>query len=78
MLVHQKVLESRLTHVNLTAGIAGLLALFPAHKRPSSTSNDTIASVLSLNTPAGLALLFASLWSGASAILRSVRCSAYC
>jgi hypothetical protein len=58
--------ETPLTHVSLTAGIAGLLALFPAHKRPSPTSSDTIASCLGLDTPIGLALLFASLWSGAS------------
>lgn len=61
----QKVQESSITHQALTAGIAGLLSLFPAHKRPSPTSKDVVASCIPLNEPVGLSLALASLWSGA-------------
>lgn len=47
----------------MTAGMAGIMALFPADKRP--TSRDVVASVASLNTPFGLSLALASVWCGA-------------
>lgn len=47
----------------MTAGMAGLMALFPADKRP--TACDTVGSVVSLNTPFGLSLALATVWSGA-------------
>ncbi len=43
--------------------MAGIMALFPADKRPSS--RDVVASSLSLNTPFGLALALAAVWCGA-------------
>lgn len=57
--------ETAITHVALTAGIAGILSLFPAHKRPSTASKDTVASCLGLEQPVGLALALAAIWSGA-------------
>ncbi|WVR03122.1 hypothetical protein IAU60_000112 [Kwoniella sp. DSM 27419] len=53
------------THMNFTAGIASLLSLFPADKRPSSLLRDTVASAVPLNTPLGLTIALASVWTGA-------------
>lgn len=50
---------------NITAGIAGLLSIFPADKRPSSAQKDVVASHVSLNTPFGMTVALASIWSGA-------------
>lgn len=47
----------------MTAGMAGIMALFPADKRPSP--RDVVASTLSLNTPFGLTLALATVWCGA-------------
>ncbi|GMK53536.1 hypothetical protein CspeluHIS016_0101220 [Cutaneotrichosporon spelunceum] len=50
------------THMTMTAGIAGIMALFPADKRPGP--RDIVASTMSLNTPFGLALALAAVWCG--------------
>ncbi|KAL7423590.1 hypothetical protein Q5752_001170 [Cryptotrichosporon argae] len=55
----------KLTHLNFTAGMAGLLSLFPADKRPSSAQKDVVASAVSLATPLGMTIALASVWSGA-------------
>ncbi|OCF34867.1 hypothetical protein I316_03413 [Kwoniella heveanensis BCC8398] len=53
------------THLNMTAGIASLLSLFPADKRPSAALHDTVASAVPLNTPLGMTIALASVWTGA-------------
>ncbi|BEJ13701.1 hypothetical protein CspHIS471_0308750 [Cutaneotrichosporon sp. HIS471] len=50
------------THMTITAGMAGIMALFPADKRPGP--RDIVASTLSLNTPFGLTLALATVWCG--------------
>ena len=54
----------RLMEKNFTAGIAGLLALFPADKRPSAARRDVVASAIPLTEPIGLTIALASIWSG--------------
>ncbi|ORY27329.1 hypothetical protein BCR39DRAFT_560061 [Naematelia encephala] len=56
---------TKFTHLNITAGIAGTLSLFPADKRPSRTLKDVVASAVRLDTPFGMTLAVASIWSGA-------------
>lgn len=48
----------------MTAGIAGLLSLFPASKRPSAGLNDVVASSVRLDTPLGMTIALAAIWSG--------------
>jgi long-chain acyl-CoA synthetase len=50
------------THLNMTAGIAGLLSLFPADKRP--TSADVIGSSVRLDTPFGMTIALAAVFTG--------------
>jgi hypothetical protein len=50
---------------NFTAGIAGLLSLFPADKRPSGAIRDVVASSVKLETPFGMTIAMASVYSGA-------------
>lgn len=49
---------------NFTAGIAGLLSLFPADKRPSSHLKDVVASAVRLDTPLGMTIALATVLSG--------------
>ncbi|WRT63250.1 uncharacterized protein IL334_000153 [Kwoniella shivajii] len=53
------------THLNVTAGIASLLSLFPADKRPTAALHDTVASAVPLTTPLGMTIALASVWTGA-------------
>ncbi|WVQ64344.1 uncharacterized protein L199_002506 [Kwoniella botswanensis] len=57
---------TKVTHINVTAGIASLLSLFPADKRPSAALHDTVASAVPLTTPLGMTIALASVWTGAS------------
>lgn len=58
---------------NITAGIAGLLSLFPADKRPSMALQDVVASSVPLNTPFGMTIALASVWSGTSPCVQRFR-----
>lgn len=51
---------------NITAGIAGVLSSFPADKRPSAASRDTVASAVHLDNPLGMCIAMATVWTGAS------------
>ncbi|EIW73123.1 hypothetical protein M231_06039 [Tremella mesenterica] len=55
----------KVTHMNVTAGIAALLSLFPADKRPTAALGDVVASAVRLDTPLGMSIALASLWSAA-------------
>jgi long-chain acyl-CoA synthetase len=48
--------------MNLTAGVAGVMSLFPADKRP--TSLDVVGSSIRLDTPFGMTVALASIYSG--------------
>jgi len=48
--------------MNMTAGIAGLLSLFPADKRP--TAADVVGSSIRLDTPFGMTVALASVYTG--------------
>ncbi|WVW81314.1 hypothetical protein I302_103305 [Kwoniella bestiolae CBS 10118] len=61
-----EVVVNKVTHINVTAGIASLLSLFPADKRPSAALHDTVASAVPLTTPLGMTIALASVWTGAS------------
>ncbi len=54
----------QLNKQNITAGVAGLLSIFPADKRPSATHKDVIASSARLDTPFGMTLALAAIYSG--------------
>nr|XP_031862082.1 uncharacterized protein CI109_002495 [Kwoniella shandongensis]KAA5529154.1 hypothetical protein CI109_002495 [Kwoniella shandongensis] len=54
------------THLNFTAGMAALLSIFPADKRPSAVLHDTVASAVRLDTPLGMTIALATVWTGAS------------
>ncbi|WVN88510.1 uncharacterized protein L203_103721 [Cryptococcus depauperatus CBS 7841] len=60
-----KPLIVKATHLNVTAGITSLLALFPADKRPSRVLHDVVASAVRLDTPLGMTIALASIWNGA-------------
>ncbi|WVQ82846.1 hypothetical protein IAT38_004981 [Cryptococcus sp. DSM 104549] len=53
------------THLNITAGMASTLSLFPADKRPSGALKDVVASAVRLDTPLGMTIAMASIWNGA-------------
>lgn len=55
----------KVTHMNATAGIAGLLSIFPADKRPAGYNGDVVASAVRIDTPFGMTIALASVWSGA-------------
>ncbi|TYJ57458.1 hypothetical protein B9479_001775 [Cryptococcus floricola] len=55
----------KVTHLNATAGIASLLSIFPADKRPSNKLHDVVASAVRLDTPLGMTIALASIWNGA-------------
>ncbi|KAK4686758.1 hypothetical protein P7C73_g3360, partial [Tremellales sp. Uapishka_1] len=55
----------KLTHLNITAGIAATLSLFPADKRPSDAAKDVVGSAVRLDSPFGMTLALATIWSGA-------------
>ncbi|KAL1408830.1 hypothetical protein Q8F55_005644 [Vanrija albida] len=55
----------KVTHMNATAGIAGLLSIFPADKRPAGYNNDVVASAVRIDTPFGMTIALAAVWSGA-------------
>ncbi|WVQ72284.1 hypothetical protein IAR50_001834 [Cryptococcus sp. DSM 104548] len=55
----------KVTHLNVTAGIASLLSIFPADKRPSNKLNDVVASAVRLDTPLGMTIALACIWNGA-------------
>ncbi|CED84649.1 hypothetical protein [Phaffia rhodozyma] len=61
----EKPQTSTVTHQNVTSGIASVLSLFPAHKRPSPATNDMVVSCIPLAQPVGITLALASIWSGA-------------
>ncbi|WWC90156.1 uncharacterized protein L201_005089 [Kwoniella dendrophila CBS 6074] len=62
---NDEIVVTKVTHLNVTAGIASLLSLFPADKRPSAALNDTVASAVPLITPLGMTIALASIWTGA-------------
>ncbi|UOH79436.1 hypothetical protein LQV05_000441 [Cryptococcus neoformans] len=61
----EKPVIVKVTHMNVTAGIASLLSIFPADKRPSSKLHDVVASAVRLDTPLGMTIALASIWNGA-------------
>lgn len=61
----EKPIIVKVTHMNVTAGIASLLSIFPADKRPSGKLRDVVASAVRLDTPLGMTIALASIWNGA-------------
>ncbi|ORX35025.1 hypothetical protein BD324DRAFT_609750 [Kockovaella imperatae] len=57
---------AKVTHLNITAGVAGVLSIFPPDKRPSAALRDVVASSVRLDTPFGMTIALASIWCGAS------------
>ncbi|KAK8844727.1 hypothetical protein IAR55_006577 [Kwoniella newhampshirensis] len=51
--------------VTVRAGMAALLSIFPADKRLSAALHDTVASAVRLDTPLGMTIALASVWTGA-------------
>ncbi|WWC57626.1 uncharacterized protein I303_100158 [Kwoniella dejecticola CBS 10117] len=63
---NNQTVTTKVTHINVTAGIASLLSLFPADKRPSAALHDTVASAVPLTTPLGMTIALSTVWTGAS------------
>ncbi|WWC67281.1 uncharacterized protein I206_101189 [Kwoniella pini CBS 10737] len=63
---NDQTVVTKVTHLNVTAGIASLLSSFPADKRPSAALNDTVASAVPLTTPLGMTIALSAVWTGAS------------